>query len=198
MGWSVYLWKCENIIIPHNLVKIHHVETPPPLFGQTAWFWKCCSCTTTYSWTFIKSQSVVSRGMDHSWLIFPSVIVGSNYNIIEKLLWCLGYTLDCKNQTSEDQWQHNLNCKLPKKFPFVRTETMCCLVAAADWWSSHFINIDWTVQYIWVNVTYFKQSGYFYSEPYAKSTTVQKPATLNYNEEGQCPDVKSCWATSQL
>lgn len=99
MGWSVYLWKCELSLRYHSPQFSRNPLCSPPLIGQTEWFRKCCSWATTYSWTFIKSQSVVSGGMDHSWLIFPFVIVGSNYNIIEKLLWCLNYTLDCRSQS---------------------------------------------------------------------------------------------------
>lgn len=180
MSWSVYLWKCENIILLHILVKIYHVGTPSSDKQHDSENAAVAQQhTATYSWTFIKSQSVVSRGMDHSWLIFPSVIVGSNYNIIGKLLWSLGYTLDCKNQTSEDQWQHKPS--VTKAIPFCGNWN--------DLLPGRRLNCG----------TYLGQHDIFKSDFLLflfKSIIVQKPATLNCNEE--CPDVKSHRATSQF
>lgn len=149
-GWSVHLWKCENITIPHSLVKIYCPHYTPTLI-PTLWAKQCDLKNAAVEqqhacWTFIKSQSVVSGGMNHSWLIFPFVIVGSNYNVIEKLLWCLDYTLDCKSQswrpvTQTNSYQSN----------FLLWE----IKQLAAWWQlmtdDHFINVDWAVQYIWVN-----------------------------------------------
>lgn len=54
---------------------------------------------------------MVSRGLDHSWLILLSVIA-----IIEKT-WITYYSVEAK---AEGQWQHDLNTQLSEQFLFVR------------------------------------------------------------------------------
>lgn len=144
MGWSVCL-ECENTSFP----TVWYKKNSPP--GQTVRFRKCCSRATTYNWTFIKSQSVVSRGTDHSWLIFPFVIVGSNYDSVENLLWCLDYTLDCKSQSWRPVTSTTQTNSHQSNFLLWEIKQLS-VVAADDWWSLHFMNVDWTAQYIWVNV----------------------------------------------